>query len=173
MSITKLFLCSILSLSPLFKMTFHRPFETGIREGRNPSPNFNTADYLLAYPDVAAAHTDPLAHYLQFGEFEGRLEFPVDASTAGPIDGFDPNCYLGNNPDVAAAHVNPFQHYLQYDWHEGRNVSADFNTNFYEAHNPDVAAAGIDPLIHYDQYGCHEGATLRRVLDLRLSQHLR
>jgi hypothetical protein len=129
----------------------------GWREGRNTSPNFDTRDYELAYLDVAAAGIDPLGHYLQYGELENRLTFPVNAGTAGPIDGFDPNYYLTNNPDVAAAGINPFQHYLQYGWHEGRNPSADFNTNFYESHNPDVAAAGIDPLIHYDQYGWHEG----------------
>jgi VCBS repeat-containing protein len=129
----------------------------GWREGRNASANFDTVDYLLAYPDVAAAHVDPLAQYLSAGELENRLTFPVNAGTAGPIDGFDPAYYLANNPDVAAAHVNPLQHYLQYGWHEGRNPSADFNTNFYETHNPDVAAAGVDPLIHYDQFGWHEG----------------
>jgi VCBS repeat-containing protein len=129
----------------------------GWKEGRNPSANFSTIDYELANPDVAAAKVDPLTHYLSQGELEGRLEFPVNAGTAGPIDGFDPAYYLANNPDVAAAGVNPFQHYLQYGWMEGRNPSADFNTNFYEAHNPDVAAAGVDPLLHYDQYGWHEG----------------
>jgi hypothetical protein len=129
----------------------------GWKEGRNPSANFDTVDYLLANPDVAAATVDPLAQYLSQGELEGRLEFPVNAGTAGPVDGFDPAYYLANNPDVAAAGVNPLQHYLQYGWHEGRNPSADFNTNFYEASNPDVAAAGMDPLIHYDMYGWHEG----------------
>jgi hypothetical protein len=131
----------------------------GWKEGRNPNSNFDTVDYLLANPDVAGAGIDPLTHYLQFGEGQGHVldVFPVNAGTAGPIDGFDPAYYLANNPDVAAAGVNPFQHYLQYGWNEGRNPSADFNTNFYEAHNPDVAAAGIDPLIHYDEYGWHEG----------------
>jgi VCBS repeat-containing protein len=129
----------------------------GWKEGRNPSANFSTVDYELANPDVAAAKVDPLTHYLSQGELEGRLEFPVNAGTAGPIDGFDPSYYLANNPDVAAAGVNPFQHYLQYGWKEGRNPSADFNTNFYEAHNPDVAAAGVDPLLHYAEFGWHEG----------------
>ena len=27
------------------------------------------------YPDVAAAHIDPLKHYLQYGQFEGRSAF--------------------------------------------------------------------------------------------------
>lgn len=67
-----------------------------------------------------------MAQYLSVGELEGRLTFPVNAGTAGPIDGLDPSYYLANNPDVAASGMNPLQHYLQYGWHEGRNPSADF-----------------------------------------------
>ena len=36
-------------------------------EGRVPSLAFDPAQYLAAYPDVAAAHVDPLAHFLAFG----------------------------------------------------------------------------------------------------------
>ena len=31
--------------------------------------------YLAAYPDVAAAHIDPLTHFLQHGMAEGRSAF--------------------------------------------------------------------------------------------------
>lgn len=41
-------------------------------EGRNPSPHFNSQDYLNANPDVAAAGFNPLYHYLRFGEAENR-----------------------------------------------------------------------------------------------------
>ena len=132
---------------------------SGWKQGRNPNTNFDTADYMLAYPAVGTAGMDPLAHFLQFGPGGGHLidVFPVNAGTAGPIDGFDPSYYLAHNPDVAAAGMNPFQHYLQYGWKEGRDPSVGFNTNYYEAHNPDVVAAGIDPLLHYDTYGWREG----------------
>ncbi|MDV2858865.1 hypothetical protein [Oceanimonas sp. CAM02] len=41
-------------------------------EGRNPSPGFNSQDYLDANPDVAAAGFNPLYHYLRFGQAEKR-----------------------------------------------------------------------------------------------------
>ncbi len=44
-------------------------------EERDPSVNFDTKNYLAHYPDVAAAHTDPLFHYLNSGINEGRLAF--------------------------------------------------------------------------------------------------
>ena len=47
----------------------------GWKEGRDPSPDFDTTSYLDAYPDVAWANTNPLVHYLQFGIHEGRQTF--------------------------------------------------------------------------------------------------
>ncbi|MDO9713612.1 PQQ-dependent sugar dehydrogenase [Paracraurococcus lichenis] len=47
----------------------------GWREGRDPSPGFNTSAYLANYPDVAAAGVDPLEHYLAYGRAEGRMTF--------------------------------------------------------------------------------------------------
>ena len=44
----------------------------GWREGRDPSPVFDTSAYLAANPDIAAAGLDPLDHYLRFGVYEGR-----------------------------------------------------------------------------------------------------
>ena len=48
----------------------------GAREGRDPSLGFDTAAYLAANPDVAAAHFDPLWHYLRLGIHEGRVAIP-------------------------------------------------------------------------------------------------
>jgi hypothetical protein len=41
-------------------------------EGRDPSIGFDTGAYLAACPDVATANVNPLAHFLQFGQHEGR-----------------------------------------------------------------------------------------------------
>jgi capsular polysaccharide biosynthesis protein len=51
--------------------------ETGWRQGHNPSAAFDTARYLAANPDVAAAGINPLVHYLRHGRAEGRTAFPV------------------------------------------------------------------------------------------------
>ena len=48
---------------------------SGWKEGRDPSPNFDSSSYLAAYADVKAAGVDPLLHYLDFGRHEGRSAF--------------------------------------------------------------------------------------------------
>ncbi|MGH6883418.1 MAG: hypothetical protein ACREFM_21025, partial [Hypericibacter sp.] len=53
---------------------------------------FDTRYYLRAYPDVAAAETDPIAHYLRFGAKEGR----------NPSTAFSTLAYGVAYPDVAS-----------------------------------------------------------------------
>ena len=120
-----------------------------------PSLTFDLAQYLAANPDVAAAHVDPLAHFLQFGGDEGRQPFAPSELIAA--NGFDYVYYLQHNPDVAAAHVDPFQHFQTVGWKEGRDPNALFDTAGYLATYADVAAAGVNPLDHYHQFGWHEG----------------
>jgi glycosyltransferase involved in cell wall biosynthesis len=56
------------------------PFEHfmihGWREGRNPSPQFQTLFYWNHSPDVKQAHVNPLLHWLLHGKSEGRLTSP-------------------------------------------------------------------------------------------------
>ncbi len=47
--------------------------ESGWRQGRAPSPDFDTRYYLRTNQDVLAAGIDPLLHYVRFGRHEGRL----------------------------------------------------------------------------------------------------
>ena len=49
----------------------------GLREGRDPGPQFKTSWYLETYPDVQASGMNPLAHFIHFGRIEGRLPLPV------------------------------------------------------------------------------------------------
>lgn len=44
----------------------------GWKEGRNPSPKFNTNKYLQQNPDVALEHINPLEHYVLHGQHENR-----------------------------------------------------------------------------------------------------
>jgi glycosyltransferase involved in cell wall biosynthesis len=46
--------------------------DRGWWEGAQPSIDFDTIAYIEAYPDVAAAKMEPLAHYLAFGRIENR-----------------------------------------------------------------------------------------------------
>ena len=44
----------------------------GWREGRNPSPSFNTKTYLRKYQDVKSRGINPFYHYIKFGRAENR-----------------------------------------------------------------------------------------------------
>src|SRR4051812_25457161 len=48
----------------------------GWREGRSPSQWFSTTWYLHNNPDVLAAGTDPLLHFLREGRKQGRVSAP-------------------------------------------------------------------------------------------------
>ena len=65
---------------------------------------FDSAWYLAAYPDVAAAGADPFRHYLHRGAIEGR----------DPSALFSTRWYLAMHPDVGAAGVNPLVHYVRW-----------------------------------------------------------
>ena len=124
------------------------PISTPARPGEAATPAGFVAAYYLAHnPDVAAAHVDPLQHYLVRGWREGR----------DPSAFFDTNWYLARNPDVKASGMNPLLHYDLYGWQEGRDPSALFSTTAYLAANPDVAAAGVNPLDDYLDHGRAEG----------------
>jgi hypothetical protein len=47
-------------------------WDLGWREGRDPSVGFDALKYLAGNPDVAAAHVNPLEHFLLSGVCEGR-----------------------------------------------------------------------------------------------------
>ena len=127
--------------------------EFGVREGRDPSPLFDSQYYLEQNPDVATALAggdfsgDPLLHYVEAGAREGRDPNPF----------FDSDYYLTSNPDVAAEGFNPLEHYILFGSAEGRDPSLNFDPDFYLNQNPDVAAAGIDPLTHFLTFGQAEG----------------
>jgi len=71
---------------------------------------FDSAYYLLRYPDCRLADVDPLWHFVRYGWREGR----------NPSQEFDTAYYLQHNPDVRAAHVNPLVHYIRFGRKEGR-----------------------------------------------------
>lgn len=73
---------------------------------------FDKKWYLKMYPDVAAAHVNPIKHYLKHGWREGR----------NPSPKFDTNAYLMDNPDVVCAGVCPLLHYIKFGYNEGRFI---------------------------------------------------
>lgn len=49
---------------------------TGWRSGFSPGPEFDSAYYLAANPDIRRADVEPLEHYLRYGRAEGRRRLP-------------------------------------------------------------------------------------------------
>jgi hypothetical protein len=119
----------------------------GWKEGRNPSPYFDTFWYLQQNSAVKTTGIEPLRHYIREGWRLGR----------SPSTYFDTEWYLKQNPDVAAADTEPLQHYVESGYREGRNPNCLFDVKWYMEQNPVVLAAGIEPLYHYLTEGWRSG----------------
>ncbi len=112
-----------------------------------PHPLFDSTWYLQCYPDVAAAHVNPLLHYLRIGWVEGRQ----------PNSLFDGNWYRREYPEVDRIGGNPLSHYLKIGCKKGFDPGPTFSTNCYLEKNRDVQRAGLNPLVHFCLYGRDEG----------------
>lgn len=130
---------------------------------------FDPEWYLERYPDVAAAHLDPLDHYLNHGGVEGRK--------AGPA--FDGRWYMERYPDVVGSGLHPLVHYLVHG--QGRDAvkpvsvtgeqaspqeledaarllaSPLFDAAWYERQN-ELQTSGRVTALHYLKIGAHSGA---------------
>jgi DNA-binding Lrp family transcriptional regulator len=71
---------------------------------------FDPVYYLLTYPDVRIADTDPIKHFVNYGWKEGR----------NPSESFITTFYVNTNPDVQLAGRNPLVHYVLHGKKEGR-----------------------------------------------------
>ncbi len=141
------------------------------------SPLFDSDWYLDNYPDVAAAGLDPIWHYLEHGEHEGR--------NPGPL--FNSSWYLIRYPDVKESGVNALAHYLERGTQESRetqpvdttttetrlakvapdgefdrriemmSASSLFDPQWYLAQYPEVKLFEKGPFVHYLEIGGHEG----------------
>ena len=145
---------------------------------------FDETHYTHANPDVTESGRSALAHYVQYGDREGRkpcalfeprfyranapgtlkrinslLHYWLVGRHSGlqPCPLFSSTYYLANNPDVEAEGVDPLGHFLKHGGLEGRSPSAEFDSRYYLEHYPHVAAARVNPLAHYLQYGFAEG----------------
>ena len=116
---------------------------------------FDPAWYLATYSDVAAAQSDPLEHYMEWGWSEGRAPGP----------NFDARDYVARYPDTAGS--NPLLHYLLVGASEGRVArsiervqkvhlllaSGLFDLGWYRATYHDLFEADGDLVDHYLNLG--------------------
>lgn len=74
------------------------------------APYFDAAFYLSVYPDVAAAATDPIWHYVVYGAAENR----------DPSMSFSTSYYRSMYRDVRETRQNPLYHYVTVGIGQGR-----------------------------------------------------
>ncbi|MGH1590671.1 hypothetical protein ACRBEV_22870 [Methylobacterium phyllosphaerae] len=106
----------------------------GWRQGRDPRPDFSTADYLAARPALARTDINPFLHYLRALHDRGIRAIPrPDARRAARLARrlVDGDYYLAGNPDLKAAGVDPGGHYMSSGWREGRDPSPHFDVPYY------------------------------------------
>ena len=85
----------------------------GAAEDLDPSRSFSTRSYLLNYPDIAASGANPLVHYIEHGQAEGRSGESNDYQSW--IERFDTLTEAdrrgvpggGRRPCAQAAHFDP------------------------------------------------------------------
>lgn len=143
---------------------------------------FDPEYYLSENPDVSEAGFDPLAHYILFGDREGRQPCPLFSPKyyrsqtnsklksvnsllhyalvgrhqgLSPSPWFDVTFYLQTNRDVAYSGKDPLFHYLNKGGQEGRSPNPTFDGLFYLSQNPELVDIGINPLLHYLNYGVY------------------
>ncbi len=100
--------------------------------------------YLSRYPDVAAAGSEALHHFVHHGAAEGR----------DPNRFFDSAWYLEHYPDVAGSGAHPLLHYLQTGAAELRNPHPRFDAAYYVDQHPEAAA---NPLLYHLSFGIARG----------------
>lgn len=146
----------------------------GWRAGLRPNAYFDPAYYLARNPDVAASNVNPLLHYIQFGDREGRDPSPLfhaawyreaygipenrnaladylarrRTGKVSPVPLFDPQWYLDHNPDVAASGNDPFEHFCAFGAAERRDPCPGFDIAFYAARYA-AEIGGGNPFLHY------------------------
>lgn len=103
---------------------------------------FDRAWYLRRYPDVAAAHVDPLRHYVDCGFAEGRFPNPI----------FHSKWY--STQYLSGIDRNPLVDYLRRGVSRGRRPNRWFDPTWYRRR---YGLPSVDPMRHYLNIGAREG----------------
>jgi hypothetical protein len=111
--------------------------------------------YLETYPDVTAARSAPLVHYLVAGDRERRWPGPL----------FDPQWYAAQaGAELGATGLSPLEHYLRVGAVRGLSPHPAFDVGHYLAQAP-VLESGDDPLSHYMREGGFVGLSPHPAFD--------
>ena len=110
---------------------------------------FDPASYLLRYPEVAQAGTDPLWHYIWSGAAGGYDPHPL----------FDTRWYADQHQGMTG---NPLAHYLRTGAAAGHDPSPVFDAAHYVAQEPEAAGQALQ---HYLEKGAARGRDPNELFD--------
>ncbi|PJK14913.1 hypothetical protein CO613_03545 [Lysobacteraceae bacterium NML07-0707] len=137
----------------------------GYAEGRSPIPEFDSAAYVEANPEIADTGEHPFIHFCRK---QKEINEEKSRSTAIFLEEF-----LGSDWKVVSetglfdeAHyksqfeeweeVEPLRHYLDQGRSTKNSPNAWFDSDYYLENNQDVKASKFNPFLHFCQYGVHE-----------------
>ena len=136
--------------------------ERGWREGRNPSPYFDTVTYLITNGDVAANDLNPYFHYLFYGLNEGRSVSQAATPSVrtniffgyGFVDWvarirphLDEAFYAAYLPAAMLGNIDLAAHFAYRGWREGLSPSSKFDIRQWSRHYPEAKRLLVNPLL--------------------------
>lgn len=146
--------------------------KNGWKEGRNPSENFNTNDYIQQNNISLNSKYSPLFH--QIKSLSNKQKATLSEYNIIKRSGlFDEKYYLQTYEDVKNANIDAIKHFMEFGWKERRNPSERFNTNFYLETYQDIKEANINPLIHYIEYGKKEKRRIKIDKQTKIDKKIR
>jgi len=144
---------------------------------------FNGDWYLHTNPDLNSLNIDPIIHYIQFGDLEGRNPNPyfdtvwyakkyfkrapsegclVHYITKGEQQGykpcaiFDPSWYA-TEYGLKSTETNLLAHFIKHKSSNQFAPNAYFSPQYYLERYPDIASSGTEAFEHWYNWGMFEG----------------
>jgi len=121
---------------------------------------FDAQHYSSTYPDIASSGADPLLHYVEYGDREGRW----------PNAHFNPNTYRKHFEPGALDEVCALYHYAVFGEDLGIDVPTAFSPRRYFDSNPELRAWVDRPLTHFLHLGKPAGLVLHHRIRLSNEQ---
>jgi glycosyltransferase involved in cell wall biosynthesis len=129
----------------------------GAREGRNPSPLFDTYFYIGQIDQANLKNLNPLVHYIKFGAADG-----VD-----PHSLFCTTFYVSAAGERINTDINPLMHYYTIGWRLGLNSTPLFDAQHYASNYRGNIDTNVDPMIHFMSTGWKHNADPHPLFDVR------
>jgi glycosyltransferase involved in cell wall biosynthesis len=121
---------------------------------------FDAQHYRSAYPDIANSGADPLLHYVEYGDREGRW----------PNAHFNPSTYRQHFEPGALDAVCALYHYAVFGEDLGIDVPTAFSPRRYFDSNPELRPWVDRPLTHFLHLGKPAGLVLHHRIRLSNEQ---